>query len=78
MLVARGGAHQRPVSIHAPGRGATGKDARDGEFSAVSIHAPGRGATAAKPEHQAQRGLVSIHAPGRGATITRLRSSQAR
>ena len=33
------------VSIHAPGRGATGQKTHDNTASYVSIHAPGRGAT---------------------------------
>ena len=33
------------VSIHAPGRGATGLWIVDFEIGMVSIHAPGRGAT---------------------------------
>ena len=33
------------VSIHAPARGATGKEARMPQEDSVSIHAPARGAT---------------------------------
>ena len=56
------------VSIHAPGRGATGVTPLSCKPSpSVSIHAPGRGATALR-HLAARQHCVSIHAPGRGAT----------
>ena len=60
-----------PVSIHAPGRGATGFGEWDYDALAnVSIHAPGRGATDVRARASTIT-IVSIHAPGRGATSTR-------
>ena len=55
------------VSIHAPGRGATGHAGASRRRKQVSIHAPGRGATLLVRDGRSLR-LVSIHAPGRGAT----------
>ena len=62
--------HNQPildVSIHAPTRGATPKDAGGQVFFDVSIHAPTRGATPSTGNVVAYDG-VSIHAPTRGAT----------
>ena len=58
-----------PVSIHAPGRGATSGSILSADRVAVSIHAPGRGATE-HGMHIDNLIRVSIHAPGRGATTT--------
>ena len=58
---------QERVSIHAPGRGATGDSLAPRDLLHVSIHAPGRGATRLEDMDDAIQ-LVSIHAPGRGAT----------
>ncbi len=56
-----------PVSIHAPARGATIREAPTAAVLRVSIHAPARGATRTVRK---MPGLsrVSIHAPARGAT----------
>ncbi len=55
------------VSIHAPARGATGKESLPRRHGEVSIHAPARGAT--RLQHAlALQVVVSIHAPARGAT----------
>ena len=40
------------VSIHAPARGATAKDAADAAKQAVSIHAPARGATSGEDQDE--------------------------
>ena len=63
---ARGGTRYI-VSIHAPTRGATGRQVHAGLSRLVSIHAPTRGATGASLlwGHNTD---VSIHAPTRGAT----------
>ena len=58
---------RRPVSIHAPARGATHEGIRVSKLMAVSIHAPARGATWPSCLGFFD-GLVSIHAPARGAT----------
>ena len=65
---------RRPVSIHAPTRGATGDFDEWNPLVQVSIHAPTRGATGPA------RGYidpvkVSIHAPTRGATSSCLIST---
>jgi len=56
------------VSIHAPGKGATGKRPIPLRFTGVSIHAPGKGATVENHQVSGEE-LVSIHAPGKGATV---------
>jgi len=57
----------RPVSIHAPARGATRYLSIFASLGDVSIHAPARGATA-QILHGGLNLHVSIHAPARGAT----------
>ena len=58
----------RPVSIHAPARGATAYLIIVTQQPTVSIHAPARGATLFDPGPIVYAGYVSIHAPARGAT----------
>ena len=60
-----------PVSIHAPGRGATLSRVSATPWRVVSIHAPGRGATELCT-CTSSTSKVSIHAPGRGATLAKL------
>ena len=57
----------RPVSIHAPVKGATKIKALLVEEQDVSIHAPVKGATREKWARE-QTDIVSIHAPVKGAT----------
>ena len=57
----------KPVSIHAPARGATPPVQGPGRHRPVSIHAPARGATKLQVTCTSC-GQVSIHAPARGAT----------
>ncbi len=59
--------NRRPVSIHAPLRGATAVQSVGSSRSRVSIHAPLRGATGIIPPEYCDVD-VSIHAPLRGAT----------
>ena len=62
----------RPISIHAPVKGATKLRVYERPDGAISIHAPVKGATAgrdpAEPRHR-----ISIHAPVKGATSSKPR-----
>ncbi len=60
-------ADQRPVSIHAPAKGATQEPGENAVDDRVSIHAPAKGATP-NPVAGGRRKAVSIHAPAKGAT----------
>ena len=67
----------KDVSIHAPGRGATGFYAERVAFHRVSIHAPGRGATVSSIKRVASPNSFQFTHPGgvrpdRDALITRL------
>ena len=55
------------ISIHAPPRGATAKDAQAEKGRKISIHAPPRGATFEQMANAIPY-IISIHAPPRGAT----------
>ena len=67
------GKRPRPISIHAPPRGATGFPHHVRCAGHISIHAPPRGATLRESRKGVARN-ISIHAPPRGATRTRCAS----
>ena len=68
--VAQMKAESKPVSIHAPARGATTGRFTTSLCTPVSIHAPARGATVVC-WFQIHKQHVSIHAPARGATTAK-------
>ena len=57
----------RPISIHAPTRGATNEKLHKTKLVSISIHAPTRGATCTAWTNYKNKS-ISIHAPTRGAT----------
>ena len=57
----------RPISIHAPAKGATYSAKYIGSTQSISIHAPAKGATLLRQE-RAESISISIHAPAKGAT----------
>ena len=60
------------VSIHAPARGATGRQHHDRRLCMVSIHAPARGATKSLPRFWAMRGCFNPRAREGRDTRTKL------
>ena len=58
----------KPISIHAPARGATSNSISVSVPYQISIHAPARGATFL-PGYGTTLFFISIHAPARGATF---------
>ena len=55
------------ISIHAPAKGATGREVYVAYGKNISIHAPAKGATCAKASN-IEGIVISIHAPAKGAT----------